>query len=1269
MDTQPPQHSPAVRQLVEQALALPPTERAAFLDQHCADDQMRRQVEAWLEQGEQTQDWGSTEKAVPRADAGSSFSLHSAGYETLPTAAGQQPSDEGPIGQIGDYELLAEIARGGMGVVYKARHRVLDRLVAIKIPRASQLEDEGEARFLREARSAAQLRHPHICPIYEVGHAGRQPFIALGFIDGPTLRQWLRDEEGNARVAAEIIAKVARAVHYAHEQGVIHRDIKPSNIMLDGDSREPMLMDFGLAKQLSDQESHVTKSGQVMGTPVYMAPEQAAGHHEKIGPLSDVYALGAVLYELLTGRPPYAGSTGEVIRQVQSEPPPAPRKLSPSVHRDLETICLKAMAKEPAARYADAAALAEDLQRFCAGEAILARREGVVGRSRRALRRHWRLIAAVLLVSAVAGGLASYFAFGAREAQHVTALTRQFNEHLRRSAWGEEDLAAMESLAGELSQLDPRAAAELRTQLHDSFARRIGGRISNPAALSEADIAGIEADIEWLAARAPNAVPPLRERLQARLRTWQPVVELAAPFDGWQDVFADDDEDKKHDDEYHGVSVNAQGRLVAAQIDDESPKFATRVVHTVEPSVGNVRLRVVFDSKWKNANQIGLMLYARQGRGYVFRLAVPPAPKRRAATSPQLRFWNLMEKADLADIEILRDGHLLRQRSVRINNLVGPDGQLVLEATAEGGRVRFRVGDAEPLAFEDIFPYTGGGQEHYGLLWPAGVPLVSLSAQRQPLPVQPGELEEGDELFAQQQWEEALRLYRRQAGLAASQQLRDRARYKEALCLLRLQRDDDAEAILESLAQTPDERLQLLAACQLWVQRLTNLEFVEADVIFEHLESRYSFEELALLVPEEQRRDILRRTYHTTVGMNLYRFSEEELRFLERAHAVAELLSINANPGVKNLQVWQLLRGYHAMGEIDKGIRLVRRYLASNNALGSVSIVQECSWLLRQRGQFSEAMRLINQQMGDRDREHAPPGRSVLLVERARIHAAAGNWKRARQDLDDFLVLDSGTFNYRDYSAACLLRGFLHERDGENEQALELWRRGNYETWVQEVKGGTSSSNLNGMAAAHALFLGSLSESLSDRDVSELVSLAFPVRNSGVTGKLLQQYVHIISPAVRGMARSERGREVIRQTAFQEVPLRQLLRDPVALLFLEVTQVGAADRKWTDEEADVISQFMYDMIDQYSREEVDMPQAVQLMLAWKGANNVFGWQGVAPSLSPEIRGPVAYILAHRYLKLGRPDDSRQFFETARDDAAEGSTLRKLAEQKLQKPSM
>ncbi|MBI3863704.1 MAG: serine/threonine protein kinase [Planctomycetia bacterium] len=296
---------------------------------------------------------------------------------------------------FGDYELLEEIARGGMGVVYKARQANLKRIVALKMILVGQLaNDEEIKRFYAEAQAAARLEHAHIVPIFEIGQHEQQHYFTMAFIDGESLAHRVSREVLPPREAAAIILKVVRAISYAHVEGVVHRDLKPANILMDR-AGEPHITDFGLAKRVGtgevDDESpaQLTVTGQVLGTPSYMPPEQAAGRTAEIGPLADVYSLGALLYCLLAGRPPFqAASPVDTLLQVLEKEPVSPRALNAAVPRDLETICLKCLEKEPHRRYDSAKALADDLQRYLDGEAIVARPLGLVEKALRLARKH-----------------------------------------------------------------------------------------------------------------------------------------------------------------------------------------------------------------------------------------------------------------------------------------------------------------------------------------------------------------------------------------------------------------------------------------------------------------------------------------------------------------------------------------------------------------------------------------------------------------------------------------------------------------------------------------------------------------------------------------------------------------------------------------------------------------------------------------------------------------------------------------------------------------
>ena len=307
-----------------------------------------------------------------------------------------------------DYELLERIGRGGMGLVYRARQRSLNRIVAIKVMAAGEFASPAAlARFRREAETAAKLDHPNIVSIIEVGESNASPYLVMRLVEGASLAARLRDfalpqqlgtiGETQAQVRiARLISIVSRAVDYAHRRGVLHRDLKPSNILLDAEGN-PHLTDFGIAKFV-EEEGSITQTAELLGTLNYMAPEQAAG--KPVARAADIYSLGAILFELLTGQPPFEGPKMEVLRQVLEDDPPQPRVLCPVIERDLATICLKCLDKNPARRYLTALEFAEDLERWTRHEPILARRAGPILRLQRWTFRHPALAALIVTLSA-----------------------------------------------------------------------------------------------------------------------------------------------------------------------------------------------------------------------------------------------------------------------------------------------------------------------------------------------------------------------------------------------------------------------------------------------------------------------------------------------------------------------------------------------------------------------------------------------------------------------------------------------------------------------------------------------------------------------------------------------------------------------------------------------------------------------------------------------------------------------------------------------------
>jgi serine/threonine-protein kinase len=473
---------------------------------------------------------------------------------------------------VAGYEILEVLGRGSMGVVYKARQPGLKRLVALKMILAGDHADDSDlSRFHTEAEAAAQLQHPHIVQVYEVGEQDGLPYLSLEYVSGGSLKQRLGGKPQPVQHAAQLVQVLAQTMDFAHKQGIVHRDLKPANVMLmvprTGGSTEasltgaplvqqlygiPKIADFGLAKRLAEDGGQ-TRSGTILGTPSYMAPEQALGRSKEVGPLADQYSLGAILYELLTGRPPFNGATiWETIEHVRSQEPVPPSRLQPKVPRDLETICLKCLQKEPPKRYADTAALAEDLRRFVAGEPIKGRPISVGERTVRWCRRNPRVATLLGVVGLlVLAGLAGLSYFNIRLSNE-----KDEKEEQRQAAVEAKNVAvAAKNLAMEQRGLALNSLKSMVTRVNDQLKGKPGMEKLRKDILRTAleDLDKVAANVEATLSMADSA------KAQAHMELgylFQDVGDTKKAFDHFQQGYNIFHKMAQEDPRHDGVRAN-----------------------------------------------------------------------------------------------------------------------------------------------------------------------------------------------------------------------------------------------------------------------------------------------------------------------------------------------------------------------------------------------------------------------------------------------------------------------------------------------------------------------------------------------------------------------------------------------------------------------------------------------------------------------------------------------------------------------------------------
>jgi tRNA A-37 threonylcarbamoyl transferase component Bud32/tetratricopeptide (TPR) repeat protein len=1163
-----------------------------------------------------------------------------------------------PRREFGDYELLEEIARGGMGVVYRARQRRLNRIVAVKMILAGQLASEEEVRrFYTEAEAAARLDHAGIVPIYEVNCLDGQHYFSMGYVDGSSLAARVAAGPVSAREAAELVKRIAEAVHYAHEHGVIHRDLKPQNILLTSDG-QPKVTDFGLAKNAGG-DSNLTASGQVLGTPSYMAPEQAAGKMSEVGPRSDIYSLGAILYFLLTGRPPFQGATVlETLSQVQSQELVPPSRWKQKLHRDLETICLKALSKSPAQRYATAAELASDLERFNAGEPILGRRERAAARLWRRIRRNPALYAS--MAAAVIGvAVASLVLWRSGTAYQIAELRQQFESGLDVGAWNAGRLQGLEELVARLGQLDADQAGTARQRLVQRFGESIREAIRQPK-VSPEQMAAINASIDLMAARDAEAAQRLRAELETRAERWELDFRLAAPFDQ-ADV----------DRLFAGgrIHADAERQLLthtAARSDNAHLASITKA------ATGNVELKVVFGPAWETASRLGLAFIAGQENSYSFVLRVPttnsPGTAKLRPTETLTFAGATADKTPLV-LEILRNQSPLRELDVSATGVVGKD--LTLTARREGDLLTLQINQQPPLVVRDLFALSGSKAGNAGVEWPPGATVRLVQMNRQALPSVPSALEQGDDLYVRGEYEQALDYYREAAITAAAGAVPAEARFKEGLCLVALRRAGEAVGVFAEVASRSltaqfedDRRWSLLADCQLLRHYLEQGRLEDADNILDKLAAQYgySFEKVSVFIPEETRRQILSKSGGGGANL-LFRKPELLARDMERVVKIQDLLASRGDDGAYSRFI--LARAYSLCDRAEDALRVIEKVVQDHPH--ETPFLEEYCWVLRRRGDFQRALDAVNQTLARGD------GYSFLaLLERSRIHACQQNWEAADQDLQALFARDAEDkpgVPYLYYSAACLVHGFVREELGDAEGAQAAWSRGVLSVWQEShAKKPFEAVYGSGSPMVHNVILGSLTGRLTDAEAAHCLNwvTSFTAGNAAVS-----QLPALVNPppAVwKEMWRRPRGRMWARKIAYRDLTLAEFVRVPVYLTAAETIRLSALPNPPSQAQEEVMWNLVADMHAAYLDGRLRETHAVPVAFTWKGTPNVpgFGWKEVAATLDPPLRSALAYMFAQRYFRLGKAKEAADFLRTAVQDAPPDSDVRRLGEDELRR---
>jgi len=1166
-------------------------------------------------------------------------------------------------GSVPGYEILGELGRGGMGVVYKARQLSLNRLVALKmILGAGEGDNPAVVRFLTEAEAVAAIRHTNVVQVYDHGESNGQPFMALEYLAGGTLYDRLRDGKRlDPLQAAGLIEKVARGLQAAHAQGIIHRDIKPGNVLFD-EADEPKVADFGLAKRA---DSDLTRTGAIMGTPSYMAPEQADGHTREVGPAADVWAVGVILYECLTGTRPFiAKRTDELLVKVLMSDPDPLRSRSGGIPRDLETICLKCLEKNPSRRYSSALALAQDLERFRAGEPILARPESALQKAWRRVRlRGLTISLLVALVGAI--GVASWMVVQSSSQRRVNDLTRQIDDGLKVSEWPEGHRETLEQLVEQLQVHDSVQAESARVKLLDRVAGRIRSVLAH-SRVTPADIQMVEIERRWLASHDPTLGAQVDAEIRGRLRAWQATAELVPPFADVAAVFP-----------AGTVRVGTEGLLPTAGQKRTSP------VRTQLRSVGEVRFETEFGAAWYNSHEVGVGIDLTPGSGgyqFVFKAVALQLPNELAdgARPPGSKLGppTFQDTNGHGEVRILRDGAVLRQQSLTL-----PTGPLRISAERDGDRLWVQVNETEPLVFMDVAPIVGRAEPVFGVVWPEAVPLTRLRVSNRPVPREASPLEKADDLYARGELAPALSLYQQQtrsgdAGIATE------ARCKAGLCLAALNRIDDAAAEFEIVAGAPGDRWPVMAVAQLALIRLQQKRFEDANALFSVAAVRCTPEQVARYVPSAVRQQILSQP-----GLPASSYVLPTPSTVRRAEALYKLYELLGDPVSLPVQRYDLGRAYALIGENEKAeiaFGEILREATSNptTATGQFWLVPWCfrwfAWIkTRQEGAESALVALaptihaLRPKGAWRPTDPFSPGSAGVVVTLARLYAISGKRDLAEVHLEQML---SAPFvdvphAYIWYAEAWMMLGFFAADKGDTARAKEAWKNATPSAFaaVRNKAGAKGQGTDNkGIGLYYRLLTGSLSGELSDEEAMELWQRLLLLVTDDPLITQIAATVQFSPAILRGMWSSPRGREWARKVVFLDMHPVDFTRTPLRLLGYEKLRLDLCDGKPTPEQDEILWQAVLRFGDLFFEGKLTKIQMFPLALAWKGTAGSLGWGALAPVVPPEARGPLAYVMGLRFVKLNKLADAKSLFRAAIADVPANSPLSRLATEELAK---
>lgn len=1123
------------------------------------------------------------------------------------------------LGLEKDYELVGLLARGGMGEVYKARHRKLGRAVVLKMVRSQLMEDERtQTRFELEGQMLARLEHPNVVQVFGFHRCEDLRCIEMAFVDGADLQQWIAASKPDHQQLAAVFAKIARACGYVHANGVIHRDLKPANVLMRAGTNEPVLVDFGIAT--GEESTGLTLTVEVVGTPAYMAPEQATARREDFSPATDVYAIGVMIYEALTGKRPNGDTRQEIFHRHETEAVPMrPSALRPDIPRDLEWICLKALNHRPHERYANGTELAEDLERFVAGDPVKARPLGIAVRCWRRVRKRPALaVAAVLAIAAVAVALWNHHT--ATITENASQLAQKINTDLSVKNWHETHLKRLEKDLEKLGELDAGRAATLGSTLRTVVPNALRLRISSPK-LTDDELTSLDEFLQAWARRDPDGAGRLQAQLRERLTRWEQFVVLRPPFSSLMEAF-----------------VSTQTKIekgVLRPLHGKQLPNIPRVV--IKPRINRpVELEVVFSPPAKGTPRVGLTIGPPEGR-YNFRLmsfrdlpqALQPHVEANAAAEGRLVLAVLQENRLLRAIR-LPDEDLL-QKEIR------------LRARVDHTRLECEVNNSLRLQAVDLFAHAFVGKPfELGVEWPIDTGITELRVNAQGMASKPSPLELADSHFRASRWSRAISEYQALMGHAEYGQ---EARYKTGLAQFASGAVDDAIAMLDPLASTGSTPWQELASLRLWQHHALSGDLTKANAWFARLPPTDKLPAgFVASISSQDRASILKAYQAAGRGMSS----------LKQDAANIELgVQIHQTLGVPPTEVAvKFGLALHFNGLDARALDLFREGMAARRQPEGKAIEKRTLLLCLDNWLWipvPESDRMRRDAIASWRNDHKDAGTDMLaplLLEDARVLARKGDWKGAAS-VAHRVRLDART-DFRQRIAAGTLEGYaMLQADPGSVEAAKIWDEA-------LLLCHDHAAQATSMVLCNEFVLLTASRRWTSSMATKLLGgLVFQGGSSSAQSKFVSLFhgAEAFARVMNNNIDSVEGRALVRDYVLRGRSAQELT---VEVMLQTLTAAACADG-FSDTEHSAMQpltrQIMKIVVEDFQRGRFhEMLDFVPFLAFWQtppaSPAAMLGFRVLSNRWSPKVRGGLCWLLAERCFMLGDDRTAAALFALA-----------------------